>query len=478
MKTLLISYTTLIAFIVLSSVMAFGFTQTNQASTTEPKSTTTLNSFMWVFDYKYNGEIVTSLASGAPASVNLAVSYALNTEDYGSAATPISAVKVIDPYLTGEDDLQVGMGKSIILADGSATVNDTYKGGDFIFNVNSGSVRRVEFDIIDAGDEIDTQIGGSRHLNNHYLKIFYKDGTQAFIDLDLNDGQNLPDRFVRHADSGALTKDVSKFVVHVSGSSSLDNLKVYSPVVPTTVVPTTIRPTSTPTLRPTSTPTLRPTSTPTLRPTSTPTLRPTSTPTVKPLVCTQWTTQKLYSGEFIASKANQRSYDLGTVSLSAVAKKYPIAVRTMWGWTGATDTNPQIGNAFNPRVQNNENHTVSIKYNDLQSSATKTQTSVCEDLGNTKTWDDGVNLLDINDPRTEYSKFKYCRKNITPEVNDGVASSVTYLNLEGKYDSISLRSDLNYTKAEFDSCVNNFSLRKCNQSHYSLVEVVTCAKEG
>jgi hypothetical protein len=247
-----------------------------------------------------------------------------------------------------------------------------------------------------------------------------------------------------------------------------------SPVTPTA----TVRPTSTPTLRPTSTPTLRPTSTPTLRPTSTPTLRPTSTPTVKPLVCTQWTTQKLYSGEFIASKANQRSYDLGTVSLSAVAKKYPIAVRTMWGWTGATDTNPQIGNAFNPRVQNNENHTVSIKYNDLQSSATKTQTSVCEDLGNTKTWDDGVNLLDINDPRTEYSKFKYCRKNITPEVNDGVASSVTYLNLEGKYDSISLRSDLNYTKAEFDSCVNNFSLRKCNQSHYSLVEVVTCAKEG
>ena len=186
----------------------------------------------------------------------------------------------------------------------------------------------------------------------------------------------------------------------------------------------------------------------------------------------------MYSGEFVASKANQRSFDLGTVNLSAVAKKYPIAVRTMWGWTGATETNPQIGNAFNPKVQNNENHTVSIKYNDLQSSATKTQTSVCEDLGNTKTWDDGVNLLDINDPKAEYSKFKYCRKNITPEVNDGVPSSVTYLNLEGKYDSISLRSDLNYTKAEFDTCVKNSSLRKCNQSHYSLVEVVTCAKEG
>ncbi|HRP36385.1 MAG TPA: hypothetical protein PLS50_01100, partial [Candidatus Dojkabacteria bacterium] len=107
-------------------------------------------------------------------------------------------------------------------------------------------------------------------------------------------------------------------------------------------------PTATSTPRPTATPPTIPTATATPRPTATATPRPsaTPTPTNKPLVCTQWTTQKLYSGEFVASKANQRSFDLGTVNLSAVAKKYPIAVRTMWGWTGATETNPQIGNAF------------------------------------------------------------------------------------------------------------------------------------
>ena len=107
MRTLLISYTTLVAFIVMSLVIAVGFAKPNQAAT----QTEQLNNFVWVFDYKTNGEVVNDLNTGSPVNVNLGVGFNVNTEDYGNAYTPISAVKVIDPYVTGENDLQVGMGK-------------------------------------------------------------------------------------------------------------------------------------------------------------------------------------------------------------------------------------------------------------------------------------------------------------------------------------------------------------------------------
>ncbi len=466
MKNLLIGYTTLVAFIVLTMISAMilpSYTPSTKANTSAPRQDGTLNSFTWVFDFMTHGQQVKLLESGSPTLLKLGVSHKVNTEDYPVDAIAISSVTVMDPYVTGENDLQVGLGKALVLDDTNPGVNDSFRGGDFIFTVNSGSLRKVEFDLIDFGDENDQHLGGSR-FNNHYLKVFFKDGTTTQIGLDAHDKSNFPDKYVRHVDTMMYSKDIAKFVVHVSGSTSLDNLKVYSPVVPTSTPPTI----------PTSTATPKPTSTATPKPTST----ATPTPTNKPLVCTQWSTQRLYSGEFNAAKADKRNYDLGTVTFGTVAKKYPIAVRTMWGWTGATEKNPQIGNAFSPKVQNNENHTVTIKYNDLQSTATKTQSSVCEDLGNTKSWDDGVNLYDIDDPKTEYSKFKYCRKSITPEANDGVPSSVTYLNLEGKYDSVTLKSDLNYTKAEYDLCLSKYNPRKCNQSHYSLVEVVTCTKEG
>lgn len=284
MKNLLTIYTTLVAFLMfvtVSAMMLPSNTKTLNASTTS-----TLNEFSWIFDNMKNGDVITTLISGSPTNISLNVSHKVNSEDYGSTATPISAVKVIDPYVTGEDDLQVGQGKSIVLADGGTQVNDTYKGGDFIFNVSSGSLRRIEFDIIDAGDEIDTQLGGSRHLNNHYLKMFYKDGTDFTIDLDLNNGQNLPDKYIRHADTGLQGRDVSKFVIHVSGSSSIDNLRVYSPVVPTATpkptATTTPKPTATTTPKPTATATPKPTATATPKPTATATPKPTATATPKP----------------------------------------------------------------------------------------------------------------------------------------------------------------------------------------------------
>lgn len=466
MKTLLVSYTSLVAFLVLSIAIAIGFSQTNYASTTAPK-TSTLKNFTWVFDYKPHGEQVYALNAGDPVYVNLGVSHKVNTEDYPTTATAISSVTVMDPYFTGEDDLQVGMGKALVLDDTNPGVNDSFRGGDFIFTVNSGSLRKVEFDLIDFSDEKDDHLGGSR-FNHHYLRVFFKDGTSTQIGLDAHDQSNFPNKYIRHVDTMVYSKDIAKFVVHVSGSTSLDNLKLHAQVAaPTTVVPTN-------TTIPTVTNTPKPSATATPKPTATATV----TPTNKPLVCTQWTTKRLYSGEFNASKLNKRSFDLGTVEFNNIAKKYPIKVRTLWGWTGATENNPQIGNAFNPRVQNEESHTVNFKYIDNQSASTKNLAMKCEDLGNTKSWDDGIQLEDINDPKSEYNKFKYCRQNIEKEVNDGNPRSLDYIYLEGKYDKIQITSELDITQAEYNKCVSQYSARKCNQSHYSLVEVVTCAKEG
>lgn len=466
MKNLLIGYTTLVAFIVLTMISAMilpSYTPSTKANTSAPRQDGTLNSFTWVFDFMTHGQQVKLLESGSPTLLKLGVSHKVNTEDYPVDAIAISSVTVMDPYVTGENDLQVGLGKALVLDDTNPGVNDSFRGGDFIFTVNSGSLRKVEFDLIDFGDENDQHLGGSR-FNNHYLKVFFKDGTTTQIGLDAHDKSNFPDKYVRHVDTMMYSKDIAKFVVHVSGSTSLDNLKVYSPVVPTSTPPTI----------PTSTATPKPTSTATPKPTST----ATPTPTNKPLVCTQWTTQRLYSGEFNASKPDRRNFNLGTIEFTNVAKKYPIKVRTLWGWTGATENNPQIGDAFNPRVQNEEDHTVTFKYIDNQSTATKALTMKCEDLGNTKSWNDGVELQDIDDPKSEYNKFKYCRQNISSEEDDGSPRSLDYIYLEGKYDKIQINSKLDMTPSEYATCVDKYSARKCNQSHYSLVEVVTCAKEG
>jgi len=215
-----------------------------------------------------------------------------------------------------------------------------------------------------------------------------------------------------------------------------------------------------------------------VQPSATPTVTATVTPTVPPVVCKEWKTENLISGEFNASKANARSFDLGTLTFNSVAKKYPVTLAAKWGWTGAEGTNNQFGNAFSPKVQNNEEHNVNIQFIDAQSAATKTMSTFCGDLGNTLSYDDGINLLDIDTPSTELDKFKLCRKNITPETNDGVASSLMTLNLENKYDSVKISSVLDYTPEEYAQCVKDYSPRKCNQSHYSMVQVTYCTKEG
>lgn len=274
---------------------------------------------------------------------------------------------------------------------------------------------------------------------------------------------------------------------------NLDRLKVQfdlkcGPATPTPTVRATSTPppvftvTPIPTVRITNTvtpvPTVRVTNTAT--PTLTPTVRVTNTPvpTNPPRACTQRETRVFYSGEFVAHNTSKRNYKLADFELSEVAKKHDVRVKAYWGWTGAAN---QKGRADAPLVQNNERHLVLFRLLDNESSAAKSASIVCDDLGNTLLYNDGMRpLLKVSLKFAERylnQRFLECRNSIKIEQDNGSLNFERVLHPEGKFDRVTVNSLLDYSPESYATCLRTGNKKKCAQSHYSRVIVDYCVKE-
>jgi len=282
MKNLLISYTTLVAFLVVSVVSAITLPSARQAIVSA--NTATPSCFKWVFDHRQHAEVITSLAAPSEGSLNgasIGVSYRNNTSDYPNNPFNVVNVKVIDPYINDNTpDLRVGLGKVLILDGGdhngiypAGHIRDAHNGGDFIFNFNSGNVTQIKFTTIDMGDELD----GKGRINNNYYTITTSDNKTEKVMMSTHDGFNLPDKFVWNHESRDYGQNIKNLTVHFSGSAALDNLEICNKPSPTATPTSTPKPTATATPTPTSTP--KPTATATPTPTSTPKPTATATPT-------------------------------------------------------------------------------------------------------------------------------------------------------------------------------------------------------
>lgn len=224
--------------------------------------------------------------------------------------------------------------------------------------------------------------------------------------------------------------------------------------------------------------------TPTVRATNTPIPTSTITPPTPPTACIQRETRIFYSGEFVAHNASKRNYKLADIELSEVAKKYDINVQAFWGWTGAKD---QKGSGNDRLIQNNERHNVLVRLLDNQSSAIKSASIVCDDLGNTLLYNDGTKpLLKVSLKQAEKvlsKRFLACRNSIDIEKNNGTVDNTRILKPEGKYDRLEVNSILDYTNSSYAACLaenggnKKSSQKKCAQSHYSRVTVDYCVRE-
>jgi hypothetical protein len=455
-------------------------------------TSSTFKETLWVFDFLNHGHDVTSLSQGS--GVSFTVKYKPNTEDYGNAATPISAVTVIDPFVTGETDLQQPANpdyngktnKSLILNDETTIVNDTFRGGDFVFLVKEGNIRKVNFDLIDVGDEQD----GIR-FNNQYVDFYLVDGTKTRLDLNSVNRLNYPDKHVINVLSPYFNKNVASFVVHISGSGALDNLNVFTTISAPTSTPPTL-----PTNVPTATPTARPTATPTLKPTATPTVAP----SLAPVVCKERKTVTYFNNEMLAAGTfnrttrtttdetrsklpsgitltNQTSYNVNLADSGKfvgdpnnVRFKYDVNVIPMWGWRG--DVNAV-------KKQTNEAHRIQIK------SGSRVLDRVnCLDWGNAKNYTDGVGALqsvESSNPISNSPYFQLCLKragsNPVTLPNNGKIS-IRPEQIVNK--AVSVKATHITNQENFDNCVANNNGNKpiCRGSHYSLVKVDYCVREG
>lgn len=465
-------------------------TNTQDVSAAVSGDSTVPSCYSWSFDSRPHGQIITSLTSSQVGSLNAAnigVSYRNNIKPTGDYDNPYKVFNamVVDPYVnTNTPDLRVGLGKMLILnggkhylvsdvnnenpvyTEGGTYNRDNHHGGDFILNFNGGNITQVKFTSVDIGDEFD----GKGRINNNYYTVTTADNAYERVNMSFSgqENSNLPDKYVWEHSTKDYGKNIKSMTIHYSGSGGLDNLTYCN------------KPVITPTSTLTPTPTIRPASpTPSVAVIPTSTMTPTPTSSAK--ACKEEVTKTFHSGEFISYTPSKRSFNLGEVQFNDLAKKYDIKVKAYWGWTGDTT---QIGPGNNLKVQSNERHKVSINLRDNQSSATKTEDIFCDDLGNTLLYNDGssplTNIIAPASNTVEQSKFIKCRKNISIEANNGTEDFQRTLNLEGKYDKILLTSLLDYTDANYQTCLQGpgGSKKKCAQSHYSKVEVTYCTKEG
>lgn len=466
-----------------------------------------LNCYKWDFNNMGHGQIVTKLTNPRVGSLNpgsIGVSYRNNIKPSGDYNDPFKVlnVMVVDPYAnTNTPDLRANSGKVMILNGGkhyrvsdtknenpvynqeSGTYNrDNHHGGDLILDLRETNASQIKFSTVDMGDEND----GKGRINNNYYTVVAS-GQSETVNLAVGANQVVDNRIVNHGPTKDYPQGMSSLTLHFSGSAALDNLEICRKVSTTHTadIPPSAAPTPTLDLPPTSvwvsdTPTPKLTNTP--QPpqvTNTPTPKPTTVVTSKS--CTQKETRIFYSGEFVAHDATKRNFKVVDMELSEVAKKYDIKVETFWGWTGAKD---QKGKGNAQLVQNNERHNVLVRLLDNQSSATKSTSIVCDDLGNTLTYDDGTKpLLKVSlkfAERLLKNRFLGCRKNISIEASNGSLDNSRTVNPEGKYDRLTVNSVLDYTPESYNACmkVPGGNKKKCAQSHYSRVTVEYCTREG
>ncbi len=458
--------------------------------------------YKWDFNNFNHGQVITNLTSpnvGSLKATTIGVSYGQNVRPNGDYPDPYKVlnVMVLDPYRNNNTpDLRANSGRVLVLNGGkhyrlsdtgnerpvyteSGTFNrDNHDGGYLILTFQNANVTQIRFDTIDMGDEAE-----QGRINNNYYTVVSQGKTEKVM---LTSGANIDvnNKLVDHAPTKNYPQGIQTFTLHFSGSAALDNLEICNqPLLPTLTPPPvdTIEPSPVVTVPPTNI--LAPT---TVTPTVTPTVKPTHSvaPTTAVKSCVQKETRIFYSGEFVAHNASKRNYKLADIQLNEVAKKHDIKVSAYWGWTGAKD---QKGSGNDRLVQNNERHNVLVKLLDNQSSATKSASIFCGDLGNTTLYNDGTKpLLKVSLKQAEKllrKRFLECRKDLRIEQSNGVIDNVRVLNPETKYDRLVVNSVLDYTDASYNACLKanggnkKSNQKKCAQSHYSRVEVEYCVRE-
>jgi hypothetical protein len=511
MKNLLIGYTTLVAFIVITmlSAMVLPAYQPNTQAAVSSK-TQAPSCFKWVFDARNHNEVITNLWSPATGSLNATyatLSSTNNIKPQGDYYNPFKVldIRVVDPYANDNTpDLRVGAGKMLIMNGGKhyrvSDVNNTnpvytnvdnsfsrdnHDGGNLSINFNGSNVTQVKFDAVDMGDELGYYHGVQR-INNNYYTVTTADGKTEKVGMNTHDGSNLPDKYVWKVSTRDYGQNIKNITVHFSGSSAIDNLEFCN----------LIKPTSTPPTIPTSTATPVPTATATPRPTATPTV----TPSLAPVVCKERKTVTYFNNEMLAAGTfnktnrtitdetrskiptgitltNQTSYNVNLADSgkfvgdpSNVRFKYDINVIPMWGWRG---------DASAVKKQTNEAHRIQIK------SGSRVLDRVnCLDWGNAKNYTDGVGALqsvESSNPISNSPYFQLCLKragsNPVTLPNNGKIS-IRPEQIVNK--AVSVKATHITNQENFDNCVANNNGNKpiCRGSHYSLVKVDYCVREG
>lgn len=496
MKTLLISYTTLVAFLVMSvgaAVLLPGSNPTVNAATSNSASC-----FEWVFDYMNTGSVTQNLGGPAVGSLNatsVGVTYRNNLSDYPSNPFNIVDVKIIDPSSNGvtngnpagnTPDLNIARGNKVMILDGgrhtdkytghsyfaAGTIRDAHNGGDLIFDFNGSNVTQVKFRTIDMGDERGVY-NGQQRINNNYYVVTTADGKTEKVSMNTHDGQNLPDKFVWDHQTRDYGKNIKSIKVHFSGSAGLDNLSICN-------LP---KPTSTPPAIPTNVPT------------ATPTALPTATPTPAVKECIQTKTAVFFNNEMLVagetrnqSRAigieenkipkgvelvNETNYriDLNDKSVftgdnNNLRFKYDLGIDPQWGWRGEP----------NAVRQTNESHNITIN-------ADKKYEMSCLDWGNARGKTDGKGQLrsvESSNPIENSRFFRRCivdfrgRQDNIPVLLRGGMQSV-------RPDSkgiVNVTAEHTTSNSEFEACKAKNGNAACRGSHYSLVKVHYCVAEG
>jgi len=508
MKNLLISYTTLVAFLVLSVVGAIMMPSTNQAAVSAKSATPSC--FKWVFDYRQHGEVITSLASpetGSLSKATIGVSYNTNVKPAGDYANPFKVlnVRVVDPYINNNvPDLQVNSGKVLILNGGkhyrvSDTLNqnpfftdvkdpyfrDVHDGGDLVFNFNGANVTQVKFTTIDMGDESGVHNGHTR-INNNYYTVTTADNKTDKVMMSSHDGFNLPDKFVWNHSTKDYGKNINSLTVHFSGSAALDNLEICNKLLPTSTPPTI--------------PTEVPTVTPTVKPTVTPTATP--TPTTAPKECVQREIATYFNNEMLVAGlitpltrdgsrnavpagiklVGETTYNINTNDLKGMLKKYPMYVKPKWGWRG---------DDIVTYYQNNEEHTLTFRSGGKEIAPVMN----CFDWGNAAGYQDGQGTLQSVEKANPISSSKYFQDCVI-KWGDLISRPRTVIKTLGQTpitnskgveikqnqvvnNQFAVTAKHMTTQAQFDQCVkdNNGNKNVCRGSHYSMIQVDYCVAE-
>ncbi len=261
--------------------------------------------------------------------------------------------------------------------------------------------------------------------------------------------------------------------------------------VPATATPkptNTPTPTATATPTPTNTPTPTATATPT--PTNTPT--PTATPTDTPKKCVQTKSKTYFNREILVANSITRlsldgrnslpigvklvgetTYNVNTKDLTGMLTNYPIYVKSKWGWRGDDVVT---------YYQTNEEHKLTYKSGGKDVALS----TKCLDLGNATGYKDGQTpLLSVEkaDPIESSQYFQNCAVSWR-KISGQVIPVIRPMGVKIEQNKIVnnqmvVTAKHMTTPAQFDKCVkdNNGNKNVCGGSHYSLIQVEYCVAE-